>query len=99
MEVDRFVFKGKKKGAAGKMIKVLCILIASFVVLVGCLGFAFAKEIGADSDKAIYFLSVAVITSYMLGYQLVYKEWKCKKSFVFLFLMPVVIAILYNFSR
>jgi hypothetical protein len=75
------------------MIKILAIVISTIIVLAGCLGFVFGDEIGVDSDKALYFLGVAIAIAYTVGYQLIYKEWKLKKSFVGLQVIPILLVV------
>lgn len=79
------------------MIKILAIVISTIIVLAGCLGFAFSSEIGADSDKALYFLGVAIVIAYTVGYQLIYKDWSLKKSFVCLHVIPILLAVSLHF--
>ncbi|MBY6186091.1 hypothetical protein KUV89_05600 [Marinobacter hydrocarbonoclasticus] len=79
------------------MIKILATIISTIMVLAGCLGFAFDGEIGIDSDKAFYFLGVAIAIAYTVGYQLICKDWGLKKSFVFFHVIPILLAVTLRF--
>ncbi|KID57129.1 hypothetical protein JF50_07765 [Pseudoalteromonas luteoviolacea] len=75
------------------MVKVLATMISTIIVFAGCLGFAFDIEIGIDSDKAFYFLAVAIAIASTVGYQLICKDWGLKKAFVCLHVIPILLVV------
>ena len=78
------------------MIKVIVIIVSTFSVLVGMLGVGFSKNIGFDGYDTLKFMMVSFVVGYGLGYELIYKEWKLKKTFTVTCLLPIALgAILY----
>ncbi|AOT07723.1 hypothetical protein [Pseudoalteromonas luteoviolacea] len=78
------------------MIKVIVIIVSTFAVLIGMVGVGFSKNIGFDGYDTLKFMTVSLVVGYGLGYELIYKEWKLKKTFIVTCLLPIALgAILY----
>lgn len=79
------------------MIKAFCIVTSTFLIIVSCYGAALAATENYDPDKALYFLSVAIVSGGFIGYQLMYKDWRLKKTFVCLHVVPILWTVWFYF--
>ena len=80
------------------MIQVIVMTISTFVILISSLGCAWSSEIEVDVYVSYKFILVAIAIAYAIGYQLIYKEWRMKKLFLFIHVIPIVLCIGVNIA-
>jgi hypothetical protein len=78
-----------------KLISFLSIFISTWIVLAGSIGFSFRDDFQIEPDKSYWFISVAIIIAYSIGFKLIYKDWGFKKTFIILHVLPITLAFIF----
>jgi hypothetical protein len=75
-----------------KIINFLSIFVSTWIVWTGSIGFSFRKEFHIETFDSYWFITVAIIIAYSIGFKLIYKDWGYKKTFTLLHVVPILLA-------